>query len=148
MSLEFLASAEVYLGLFRSAERNSSESVRLFRSRSAASPGVARYKSWSFQGLTRQAQARVNLGHHARASASIREARELLDHMGPETSLDRFERQMIAELELARGTILAEQGRECRLRQCGETLRGPAPEAAPGTAEPRIRAASRQRLGG
>ena len=98
MSLEFLATARFYLGWFQSAEQNSTASVELFRALSAASPGVPRYKSWLFHGLSRLAQVQVKLGHQARAESTIREAREFRDRMGPEGDLDRFERQRIAEL--------------------------------------------------
>ena len=111
MPLHFLATSRAPVGLFQSSERSSSAAVELLRPLSAASPGVARYKSELFHGLTRRAQALVRLGQHARADATIHEARALLDEMGPEDSLDHFERQRIAEIEQALGTLLAEQGR-------------------------------------
>ncbi len=131
MSLEFLGSGEWYLGLLQSSERNSTAAVELFRPLHAASPSVAVYRSWLFQALTRAAQARLNLGQHARAEAAIREARELLAKMGPEASLDRFERQIISELELTRAALLAQRGRwseaqsvvEAALKRCEELLR-------------------------
>ncbi len=108
-SLHFLAYVEVKMGLFQSAEQSCAAAVELLRSVSSANPNVPLHKSELCRGLTRRAQALVPLGHQARADATISEARALLDEMGPEALLDRFERLMISELELARGTRLAEQ---------------------------------------
>ena len=98
------------MGLFQSAERSSLAAVELFRSLRSAGPSVARYKSRLFQSLAICAQARVKLGRLVRADTAFREIRALLDQMGPETSLDQFEREKLGELEQARGTLLAEQG--------------------------------------
>ena len=111
MSLEFLSSAELFLGRFQSSQRDSVGAVELFRPLHAASPGVAVYRSFLFQGLNRAAQALIKLDHQASAEATIREALALLEKMGPESSFDRFDRQMLSELELARGALLAGGGR-------------------------------------
>src|SRR5262249_18813441 len=111
MSLDFLAIAEIPMGLLRAAERSSATAVELLRPLNAASPTVSRYKSWLFQALALRALAHVQLGQLARAVAPIAEARAFLEHIGPESSHDKNERKRLTNLERARARLLAERRR-------------------------------------
>ncbi len=110
-SLDFLAIQELQMGLFQLAERSTSEALEQFQSLAASSPSVAKYRTFIFHSLTHCAQSQVALGHLLHAAATIREARAVMEQMGPLSKLDFFVRQRIAELEQASGNQLAEQRR-------------------------------------
>ena len=69
----------------------------------------------------------MQLGQLARAHLAINEVRTVLEQTGPESKLDVFQRQRIAEIDEATGTVLAEGGQR--------TLSHPDPRFRPSQAQ-------------